>query len=130
MNPIIPNDVLYLYIITDKLIGLGWLLMLLSMMLFIFHIIVYIDYLDYENKSVKLDDSIMKYNYNNGKKIRFVISLVFVISIIILTLVPKSDQLMLLILNNYMTPDTLNSLSDNGKDILNEYINIIKSGIH
>lgn len=130
MNPIIPNDVLYLYIITDKLIGLGWLLMLLSMMLFIFHIIVYIDYLDYENKSVKLDDAIMKYNYNHGKKIRFVITLVFVISIIILTLVPKSDQLMLLILNNYMTPDTLNSLSDNGKDILNEYINIIKSGIH
>lgn len=130
MTPIIPNDVLYLYIITDKLIGLGWLLMLLSMMLFIFHIIVYIDYLDYENKSVKLDDAIMKYNYNHGKKIRFVIALVFVISIIILTLVPKSDQLMLLILNNYMTPDTLNSLSDNGKDILNEYINIIKSGIH
>lgn len=130
MNPIIPNDVLYLYIITDKLIGLGWLLMLLSMMLFIFHIIVYIDYLDYKNKSVKLDDAIMKYNYNHGKKIRFVIALVFVISIIILTLVPKSDQLMLLILNNYMTPDTLNSLSDNGKDILNEYINIIKSGIH
>lgn len=130
MNPIIPNDVLYLYIITDKLIGLGWLLMLLSMMLFIFHIIVYIDYLDYENKSVKLDDAIMKYNYNHGKKIRFVITLVFVISIIILTLVPKSDQLMLLILNNYMTPDTLNSLSDNGKDILNEYINIIKSGMH
>lgn len=130
MNPIIPNDVLYLYIITDKLIGLGWLLMLLSMMLFIFHIIVYIDYLDYENKSVKLDDAIMKYNYNHGKKIRFVIALVFVISIIILTLVPKSDQLMLLILNNYMTPDTLNSLSDNGKDILNEYINIIKSGMH
>lgn len=130
MNPIIPNDVLYLYIITDKLIGLGWLLMLLSMMLFIFHIIVYIDYLDYENKSVKLDDAIMKYNYNHGKKIRFIIALVFVISIIILTLVPKSDQLMLLILNNYMTPDTLNSLSDNGKDILNEYINIIKSGMH
>ena len=130
MNPIIPNDVLYLYIITDKLIGLGWLLMLLSMMLFIFHIIVYIDYLDYENKSVKLDDAIMKYNYNHGKKIRFVIALVFVISIIILTLVPKSDQLMLLILNNYMTPDTLNSLSDNGRDILNEYISIIKSGIH
>jgi hypothetical protein len=130
MNPIIPNDVLYLYIITDKLIGLGWLLMLLSMMLFIFHIIVYIDYLDYENKSVKLDDAIMKYNYTHGKKIRFVIALVFVLSIIILTLVPKSDQLMLLILNNYMTPDTLNSLSDNGKDILNEYINIIKSGMH
>ncbi len=130
MNPIIPNDVLYLYIITDKLIGLGWLLMLLSIMLFIFHIIVYIDYLDYENKSVKLDDAIMKYNYNHAKKIRFVIALVFVISIIILTLVPKSDKLMLLILNNYMTPDTLNSLSDNGKDILNEYINIIKSGMH
>lgn len=130
MNPIIPNEVIYLYIILDKVIGLAWLLMILSMMLFIFHIIVYIDYLDYENKSVKLDDAIMKYNYNHGKKIRFVIALVFVISIIILTLVPKSDQLMLLILNSYMTPDTLNSLSDNGKDILNEYINIIKSGIH
>ena len=28
MNPIIPNDVLYLYIITDKVIGLAWLLMI------------------------------------------------------------------------------------------------------
>lgn len=128
MNPIIPNDVLYLYIIFDKVIGLAWLLMILSMVLFAFHMIVY---MDYENKSVKPDDAgIMKYNYDHGKKIRLVIVLAFIISIILLTITPGSEQFMLLILNNYMTPDTLNSLSDNGKDILNEYINIIKSGIH
>lgn len=128
MNPIIPNDVLYLYIILDKVIGLAWLLMILSMLLFIFHMIVY---MDYEKKSSYSDiDPITKYNYDHGKKIRLCIVMVFVISIIILTITPKSDQFMLLILNNYMTPDTLNSLSDNGKDILNEYINIIKSGMH
>ena len=87
--------------------------------------------MDYEKKAGNQDiDVVTKYNYDHGKKIRLGILIVFVISIIILTLVPKSDQLMLLILNNYMTPDTLNSLSDNGKDILNEYINIIKSGMH
>lgn len=128
MNPIIPNDVLYLYIIFDKVIGLTWLLMILSMVLFAFHMVVY---MDYENKSVKSDiDCITKYNYDHGKKIRLGIVIIFAISIIILTVTPRSDQFMLLILNNYMTPDTLNSLSDNGKDILNEYINIIKSGIH
>jgi hypothetical protein len=88
-------------------------------------------YMDYEKKSGYPDiDPITKYNYDHGKKIRLGIVIVFVISIIILTITPKSEQFMLLILNNYMTPDTLNSLSDNGKDILNEYINIIKSGIH
>ena len=128
MNSIIPNEVLYLYIIFDKVIGLGWLLMILSMALFAFHMVVY---MDYENKSVKPDDDgIMKYNYDHGKKIRLVLVLVFAISIILLTITPRSDQFMLLILNTYMTPDTLNSLSDNGKDILNEYINIIKSGMH
>lgn len=128
MNPIIPSEVLYLYIIFDKVIGLAYLLMILSMILFIFHMIVY---MDYENKSVKPDDAgIMKYNYDHGKKIRLVLVLVFAISIILLTVTPNSDQFILLILNTYMTPDTLNSLSDNGKDILNEYINIIKSGIH
>lgn len=128
MNHIIPNNVLYLYIIFDKVIGLAWLLMILSMVLFAFHMVVY---MDYENKSVKPDDAgIMKYNYDHGKKIRLGILIVFVISIIMLTILPGSEQFMLLILNNYMTPDTLNSLSDNGKDILNEYINIIKSGIH
>lgn len=126
MNPIIPNDVLYLYIITDKLIGLAWLLMILSMAIFLFHMIIY---MDYGNNSVR-QDAFMKYNYDHGKKIRLVLVSVFIISIILLTLVPNSDQLMLLILNNYMTPDTLNSLSDNGKDILNQYIDIIKSGIH
>lgn len=126
MNPIIPNDVLYLYIITDKLIGLAWLLMILSMAIFLFHMIIY---MDYGNNSVR-QDAFMKYNYDHGKKIRLVLVSVFIISIILLTLVPNSDQLMLLILNNYMTPDTLNSLSNNGKDILNQYINIIKSGIH
>ncbi len=128
MNPIIPNDVLYLYIIFDKVIGLAWLLMILSMVLFAFHMVVY---MDYENKSVKPDDAgIIKYNYDHGKKIRLVLVLVFAVSIILLTITPRSDQFMILILNTYMTPDTLNSLSDNGKDILNEYINIIKSGIH
>lgn len=128
MNPIITNEVIYLYIILDKVIGLAWLLMILSMLLFLFHIVVY---MDYEKKAGnQYIDVVTKYNYDHGKKIRLGIVLVFVISIIILTLVPKSDQLMLLVLNNYMTPDTLNSLSDNGKDILNEYINIIKSGIH
>ena len=127
MNPIISNDVLYLYIIFDKVIGLAWLLMILSMVLFAFHMVVY---MDYENKSVKPDDAGMKYNYDHGKKIRLVLVLVFAVSIILLTITPKSEQFMLLILNNYMTPDTLNSLSDNGKDILNEYINIIKSGMH
>lgn len=126
MNPIIPNDVLYLYIITDKLIGLAWLLMILSIATFLFHIIIY---MDYGNESVR-QDAFMKYNYDHGKKIRLGLAPVLILSIILLTLVPNSDQLMLLILNNYMTPDTLNSLSDNGKDILNEYINIIKSGIH
>lgn len=126
MNPIISNDVLYLYIIFDKVIGLAWLLMILSMVIFLFHMIIY---MDYGNKSVE-QDAFMKYNYNHGKKIRLGIAIVFVISIIILTVTPRSEQFMLLILNNYMTPDTLNSLSDNGKDILNEYINIIKSGIH
>ena len=126
MNPIIPNDVLYLYIITDKLIGLAWLLMILSMAIFLFHMIIY---MDYGNNSVR-QDAFTKYNYDHGKKIRLVLVSVLIISIILLTLVPNSDQLMLLILNNYMTPDTLNSLSDNGKDILNEYINIIKSGMH
>jgi hypothetical protein len=88
-------------------------------------------YMDYEKRSGYPDiDVVTKYNYDHGKKIRLGIVLVFVISIIILTITPKSEQFMLLILNNYMTPDTLNSLSDNGKDILNEYINIIKSGIH
>lgn len=102
--------------------------MILSMAIFLFHMIIY---MDYENKSVKPDDAgIMKYNYDHGKKIRLVLVLAFAVSIILLTITPRSDQFMLLILNNYMTPDTLNSLSDNGKDILNEYINIIKSGIH
>lgn len=126
MNPIIPNEVIYLYIILDKVIGLAWLLMILSMLLFLFHMIIYIDY---GNNSVR-QDAFMKYNYDHGKKIRLGIVMVFVISIIILTITPGSEQFMLLILNNYMTPDTLNSLSDNGKDILNEYINIIKSVIH
>ena len=126
MNPIIPNDILYLYIITDKLIGLAWLLMILSMATFLFHIIIY---MDYGNESVR-QDAFMKYNYDHGKKIRLILVSVLIISIILLTLVPNSDQLMLLILNNYMTPDTLNSLSNNGKDILNQYIDIIKSGIH
>ena len=126
MNPIIPNDVLYLYIIFDKVIGLAWLLMILSIAIFLFHMIIY---MDYGNKSVR-QDAFMKFNYDHGKKIRLGMAIVFVISIIILTITPKSDQFMLLILNNYMTPDTLNSLSDNGKDILNEYINIIKSGMH
>lgn len=126
MNPIIPNDVLYLYIIIDKLIGLAWLLMILSMVIFLFHMIIY---MDYGNNSVR-QDAFMKYNYDHGKKIRLVLVSVLIISIILLTLVPNSDQLMLLILNNYMTPDTLNSLSNNGKDILNQYIDIIKSGIH
>ena len=126
MNPIIPNDVLYLYIIFDKVIGLAWLLMILSMVIFLFHMIIY---MDYGNKSVR-QDAFMKFNYDHGKKIRLGMAIVFVISIIILTVTPRSDQFMLLILNTYMTPDTLNSLSDNGKDILNEYINIIKSGIH
>lgn len=125
MNPIIPNDVLYLYIILDKVIGLAWLLMILSMLLFLFHMVVY---MDYEKRSGI--DVVTKYNYDHGKKIRLCIVIVFAISIIMLTVTPKSEQFMLLILNNYMTPDTLNSLSDNGKDILNEYINIIKSGIH
>lgn len=128
MNPIIPNDVLYLYIILDKVIGLAWLLMILSMLLFLFHMVVY---MDYEKKAGNQDiDVVTKYNYDHGKKIRLCIVIVFAISIIMLTVTPKSEQFMLLILNNYMTPDTLNSLSDNGKDILNEYINIIKSGIH
>lgn len=100
--------------------------MILSMAIFLFHMIIY---MDYGNNSVR-QDAFMKYNYDHGKKIRLVLVSVFIISIILLTLVPNSDQLMLLILNNYMTPDTLNSLSDNGKDILNEYINIIKSGMH
>lgn len=126
MNPIIPNDVLYLYIIFDKVIGLAWLLMILSIAIFLFHMIIY---MDYGNKSVR-QDAFTKYNYDHGKKIRLVLVAVLIISIIILSLVPNSDQFMLLILNTYMTPDTLNSLSDNGKDILNEYINIIKSGIH
>lgn len=126
MNPIISNDVLYLYIIFDKVIGLAWLLMILSMVIFLFHMIIY---MDYGNNSVR-QDAFMKYNYDHGKKIRLVLVSVLIISIIILTVTPKSEQFMLLILNNYMTPDTLNSLSDNGKDILNEYINIIKSGIH
>lgn len=126
MNPIIPNDVLYLYIIFDKVIGLAWLLMILSIAIFLFHMIIY---MDYGNKSVR-QDAFMKFNYDHGKNIRLGIAIVFVISIIILTVTPRSDQFMLLILNSYMTPDTLNSLSDNGKDILNEYINIIKSGIH
>ena len=126
MNPIIPNDVLYLYIIFDKVIGLAWLLMILSIAIFLFHMIIY---MDYGNKSVR-QDAFMKFNYDHGKKIRLGMVIVFVISIIILTVTPRSDQFMLLILNTYMTPDTLNSLSDNGKDILNEYINIIKSGIH
>lgn len=128
MNPIIPNEVIYLYIILDKVIGLAWLLMILSMLLFLFHMVVY---MDYEKKAGNQDiDVVTKYNYDHGKKIRLGIVMVFVISIIILTITPGSEQFMLLILNNYMTPDTLNSLSDNGKDILNEYINIIKSGIH
>lgn len=128
MNPIIPSEAMYLYIIFDKVIGLAYLLMILSMILFMFHMIVY---MDYENKSVNPDDDgIMKYNYDHGKKIRLVLVIIFAISIITLTLTPESNQFMLLILNNYMTPDTLNSLSDNGKVILNEYINIIKSGIH
>lgn len=126
MNPIIPNDVLYLYIITDKLIGLAWLLMILSIATFLFHIIIY---MDYGNESVR-QDAFMKYNYDHGKKIRLGLASVLILSIILLTLVPNSDQLMLLILNNYMTPDTLNSLSNNGKDILNQYIDIIKSGMH
>ncbi len=128
MNPIIPNEVIYLYIILDKVIGLAWLLMILSMLLFLFHMVVY---MDYEKKSGYQDiDPVTKYNYDHGKKIRLVLVLAFAVSIILLTITPRSDQFMLLILNNYMTPDTLNSLSDNGKDILNEYINIIKSGIH
>lgn len=126
MNPIIPNEVIYLYIILDKVIGLAWLLMILSMAIFLFHMIIY---MDYGNNSVR-QDAFMKYNYDHGKKIRLGLVSVLIISIILLTLVPNSDQLMLLILNNYMTPDTLNSLSDNGKDILNQYIDIIKSGIH
>lgn len=126
MNPIIPNEVIYLYIILDKVIGLAWLLMILSMAIFLFHMIIY---MDYGNKSVR-QDAFMKFNYDHGKKIRLGMAIVFVISIIILTVTPRSDQFMLLILNTYMTPDTLNSLSDNGKDILNEYINIIKSGMH
>lgn len=126
MNPIISNDVLYLYIIFDKVIGLAWLLMILSIVIFLFHMIIY---MDYGNKSVR-QDAFIKFNYDHGKKIRLSMVIVFVISIIILTVTPRSDQFMLLILNTYMTPDTLNSLSDNGKDILNEYINIIKSGIH
>ena len=121
MNPIIPNEVIYLYIILDKVIGLAWLLMILSMLLFLFHMVVY---MDYEKKAGNQDiDAVTKYNYDHGKKIRLGILIVFVI-------LPESEQFMLLILNNYMTPDTLNSLSDNGKDILNEYINIIKSGMH
>jgi len=44
MNPIIPNEVIYLYIILDKVIGLAWLLMILSMLLFLFHMVVYMDY--------------------------------------------------------------------------------------
>lgn len=117
MNPIIPNEVIYLYIILDKVIGLAWLLMILSMLLFLFHMVVY---MDYEKKSGNQDiDVVTKYNYDHGKKIRLGIVMVFVISIIILTITPGSEQFMLLILNNYMTPD-----------ILNEYINIIKSGIH
>lgn len=128
MTPIIPNEVMYLYIIFDKIIGLAYLLMILSMLIFLFHMVIY---MDYEKESVKPDiDGFTKYNYVHGKKIRLCIIIVFVISITILTITPKSEQFMLLILNNYMTPDTLNSLSDNGKDILNEYINIIKSGIH
>lgn len=128
MNPIIPNEVIYLYIILDKVIGLAWLLMILSMLLFLFHMVVY---MDYEKKSGNQDiDVVTKYNYDHGKKIRLVLVLVFVISIILLTVTPRFDQFMLLILNSYMTPDTLNSLSDNGKDILNQYINIIKSGMH
>lgn len=126
MNPIIPNDVLYLYIILDKVIGLAWLLMILSMAILLFHMIIY---MDYGNNSVR-QDVFTKYNYDHGKKIRLVLVSVLIISIILLTLVPNSDQLMLLILNNYMTQDTLNSLSDNGKDILNQYIDIIKSRIH
>ena len=126
MNPIIPNEVIYLYIILDKVIGLAWLLMILSMLLFLFHMVVYMDYeKKYGNQDI---DVVTKYNYDHGKKIR--LGIVMVLSIIILTITPGSEQFMLLILNNYMTPDTLNSLSDNGKDILNEYINIIKSGIH
>lgn len=102
--------------------------MILSMLLFLFHMVVY---MDYEKKSGNQDiDVVTKYNYDHGKKIRLVLVLVFAISIILLTITPRSDQVMLLILNTYMTPDTLNSLSDNGKDILNEYINIIKSGMH
>ena len=128
MTPIIPNEVMYLYIIFDKVIGLSYLLMILSMLLFLFHMVIY---MDYEKESVKPDIyGFTKYNYVHGKKIRLCIVIVFVISITILTITPKSEQFMLLILNNYMTPDTLNSLSDNGKDILNEYINIIKSGMH
>ena len=126
MNPIIPNDILYLYIIFDNVIGLAWLLMILSIAIFLFHMIIY---MDYGNKSVR-QDAFMKFNYDHGKKIRLGMAIVFVISIIILTVTPRSDQFMLLILNTYMTPDTLNSLSDNGKDILNQYIDIIKSGIH
>lgn len=68
MNPIIPNDVLYLYIITDKLIGLAWLLMILSMAIFLFHMIIY---MDYGNNSVR-QDAFTKYNYDHGKKIRLV----------------------------------------------------------
>ena len=128
MNSIISSEVMYLYIIFDKVIGLAYLLMILSMVLFVFHMIVY---MDYENKSVKPDDAgIMKYNYDHGKKIRLVLVIIFAISIITLTVTPNSNQFMLLILNTYMTPDTLNSLSDNGKVILNEYINIIKSGMY
>lgn len=126
MNHIIPNDVLYLYIILDKVIGLAWLLMILSIVIFLFHMIIY---MDYGNKSVR-QDAFMKFNYDHGKKIRLGMAIVLVISIIILTVTPRSDQFMLLILNTYMTPDTLNSLSNNGKDILNQYIDIIKSGIH
>lgn len=126
MTPIIPNEVMYLYIIFDKVIGLAWLLMILSIATFLFHIIIY---MDYGNESVR-QDAFMKYNYDHGKKIRLGLASVLILSIILLTLVPNSDQLMLLILNNYMTPDTLNSLSNNGKDILNQYIDIIKSGMH
>lgn len=128
MNPIIPNDVLYLYIIFDKVIGLGYLIMILSMVLFLFHMVVY---MDYENKSVTQGYSgVVKFNYDHGKKIRLGIAILFAVSIIILTVTPRSEQFMLLILNTYMTPDTLNSLSDNGKDILTQYIDIIKSGMH
>lgn len=67
MNPIIPNEVIYLYIILDKVIGLAWLLMILSMLLFLFHMIVY---MDYEKKSGNQDiDVVTKYNYDHGKRL-------------------------------------------------------------